>query len=43
MTYVQSLGAKAKAAEYAASSAPSKLKNDALKAIAGVKSVRVIG
>lgn len=34
MTYVQSLGAKAKAAEYAASSAPSKLKNDALKAIA---------
>ncbi len=34
MTYVESLGAKAKAAEYAAASAPSKLKNDALKAIA---------
>ncbi|MBQ8435382.1 MAG: glutamate-5-semialdehyde dehydrogenase [Oscillospiraceae bacterium] len=34
MTYVETLGAKAKAAEYAAASAPSKLKNDALKAIA---------
>ncbi|MBE6844407.1 MAG: glutamate-5-semialdehyde dehydrogenase [Ruminococcus sp.] len=34
MTYVETLGAKAKAAEYAAASAPSKLKNDALRAIA---------
>jgi len=34
MTYVQSLGAKAKAAEYSIASAPSKLKNDALKSIA---------
>lgn len=34
MTYVEGLGQKAKAAEYAVSSAPSKLKNDALKAIA---------
>ncbi len=34
MTYVESLGQKAKAAEYSVSSASSKLKNDALKAIA---------
>ncbi len=34
MTYVETLGQKAKAVEYAVSSAPSKLKNDALKAIA---------
>ncbi|MGN0613778.1 MAG: glutamate-5-semialdehyde dehydrogenase [Porcipelethomonas sp.] len=34
MTYIETLGSKAKAAEHAAASAPSKLKNDALTAIA---------
>lgn len=34
MTYIETLGAKAKAAESAAASAPAKLKNEALKAIA---------
>ncbi|MGN1480818.1 glutamate-5-semialdehyde dehydrogenase [Porcipelethomonas sp.] len=34
MTYIETLGAKAKAASHAAASAPSKMKNDALKAIA---------
>lgn len=34
MTYVETLGQNAKAAEYAAASAPSKVKNNALKAIA---------
>lgn len=34
MTYIETLGAKAKAAESAAASAPTKLKNEALKAIA---------
>ena len=34
MTYIETLGSKAKAAEYAAASASSKLKNDALKSIA---------
>lgn len=34
MTYIETLGAKAKAAEHAAASASAKLKNEALKSIA---------